>query len=124
MLTRDLWSLNLLAELIVLHCQILFSLAVAAIANTILDRATAAQVLFLQRVAPQLHETGHLLSLLAVHPSICTDVVRAAGHELGLFCADFHSICRCSLYESVGEVLKFTIAAAHKVNAISKLWVA
>ena len=27
---------------------------------------------------------------------------------LALFCADFHSICRCSVYESVGEVLKFT----------------
>ena len=32
---------------------------------------------------------------------------------LALFCADFHSICRCSVYESVGEVLKFTFAAAH-----------
>ena len=120
MLTRDLWSLNLLAELIVLHCQILFSLAVAAIANTILDRATAAQVLFLQRVAPQLHETGHLLSLLAVHPSICTDVVRAVGHDLALFCADFLSICRCSVYESVDEAFKFTIAAAHKIDVVGK----
>ena len=27
----------------------------------------------------------------------------------------------CSVYESVGEVLKFTIAAAHKVDVVDKL---
>ena len=32
------------------------------------------------------------------------------------FCADFHSICRCSVYESIGEVLEFTLAAALKVD--------
>ena len=33
-------------------------------------------------------------------------------------------MCRYSVYEFVGEVLKFTIAAAHKINVVSKLWVA
>ena len=34
---------------------------------------------------------------------------------------NFHSICRCSVYESTGEVLKFILAAAHKINVIGKL---
>ena len=44
--------------------------------------------------------------------------------DLPLFCGDFHSICRCSVYESAGEVLKFTIAAAHKINVVSRLHMA
>ena len=62
----------------------------------------------------------YLLQLLTVHANICSDVVRAADHDLSFFCGDFHSVCRCSVYESVGEVLKFTIAAAHKINVVSK----
>ena len=50
--TRDLYSLNLLARLMDLHRQILLSLAVAAIAEAILMRISARQVLFLHRVAP------------------------------------------------------------------------
>ena len=37
-----------------------------------------------------------------------------------LSCADFYSICRCSVYESVGEVLRFTTAAAHKIDVVGK----
>ena len=55
---------------------------------------------------------------------ICDDVVRVVGHDLALFCADFHSIYPCSVYESVVEVLKFTIAAAHKIDVVGKSWVA
>ena len=36
------------------------------------------------------------------------------------FYADFHSICPCSIYEPVGEVLKFIIAATHKIDVVSK----
>ena len=68
----------------------------------------------------QVSETGHLLKLLAVHANIRTDVVHAVGHDLTLFCADFHSTCRCSVYESVGEVLKFSIAATRKIDAVGK----
>ena len=51
--TRDSYSLNLLAKLLVLHRQILFSLATAAIAEAILMRTSAEQVPSLHRVAPR-----------------------------------------------------------------------
>ena len=51
--TRDLYSLNLLAELMVLHRKILFSLASAAIAEAILMPTSAQQVPSLHRVAPR-----------------------------------------------------------------------
>ena len=50
--TRDLQRLNLLAKLMVFHCQILFSLVIAAIAEAILMRTSAEQVPSLHRVAP------------------------------------------------------------------------
>ena len=43
-LTRDLYSLNLFAKLMVLHRQILFSLAIAATAGAILVQTSAEQV--------------------------------------------------------------------------------
>ena len=39
---------------------------------------------------------------------------------LALFCAGFHLIRRCSAYVSAGEVLKFTAAAAHKIDVVGK----
>ena len=51
--TRQLYSLNLLAKLMVLHRQILFSLAIAAIAEAILMRTSAEQMPSLHRVAPR-----------------------------------------------------------------------
>ena len=39
------------------------------------------------------------------------DVARAVAHDLALFYVDCHSICSCSVYEFVGEVLKFINAA-------------
>ena len=47
--TRDLKCWNLLVKLMVLHRQILFSLAIAAIAEEILKRIFAQQVSSLQR---------------------------------------------------------------------------
>ena len=44
--TRDLWSLNLLVRLMVLHCQILFSLAIVAFAEAILMSTSAATQLY------------------------------------------------------------------------------
>ena len=49
--TKDLCSLNLLAKLMMLHCQILFSLAIAATAEAILMKISAEQVPSLHRVA-------------------------------------------------------------------------
>ena len=53
--TRDLHSLklNVLAKLMVLHHQILFSLAIAAIAEAIQMQTSAEQVPSLHRVAPR-----------------------------------------------------------------------
>ena len=51
--TRDLYNLNLLEKLIVLYRHILFSLAIAAIAEAILVRTSAEQVPSLHRVAPR-----------------------------------------------------------------------
>ena len=52
-MTRDLYSLNLFAKLMVLHRQILFSLAIAATAETIVTRISADQLLSLHGVAPR-----------------------------------------------------------------------
>ena len=52
-MARDLQSLNLLAKLMVVHRQILFSLAIAAISEAILMRTSAEQVPFLHWVAPR-----------------------------------------------------------------------
>ena len=47
-----MYNLNLLAKLTALLRQIKFNLAIAAIAEAILMRISARQVLFLHRVAP------------------------------------------------------------------------
>ena len=49
--TRDLYSLNMLAKLLVLHRQILFSLAIATIAEAILMRISAEQLPSLHGIA-------------------------------------------------------------------------
>ena len=48
--TSDLYNLNLLAKLMVLHCQILFSPVTAAITETVLMQTSAEQVSFLHKV--------------------------------------------------------------------------
>ena len=75
------------ASLMALHCHILFSLAITAIARAILTRTSAEQVPSLHRVAPRYLKLVTPLWLLAVHANICTDVVRGVGHDLALFFA-------------------------------------
>ena len=108
-MTRYLYSLNLLAKLMVLHLQILFSLAISAIAEAILIRTYAEQVPCLYRVAPRYCKLYFKVvtssTFLAVQANICTDVVRAVDRDLALFCADFHSVCLCSVFESVGATI-------------------
>ena len=89
----------------VLHRQILFNMAIA---EAILMQTSAEQV------APRYLKpiTSNLFS---------TDAVQAVGYKFGLFCADFHSISRCSVYESVVKVLKLTVAAALTANVYSNL---
>ena len=116
-MTRALYNMNLLTKLIVL---ILFNLAIAAITEAILIRTSTEQVPSLHRVARRYLKLVTSANFWTFMPIIiCTNVVCSVGHDLALFCADFHSICCCSVYESVGEVLKFTIAAAHKIDVVS-----
>ena len=77
-----LYSLNLLVKLMVLNCQIFFSLAIA---EAILMRISTKQV-------PSLHKVGYryFTLVLAIHTNICTDV-RAVGHDFAFLCY-FHSI--------------------------------
>ena len=51
-MTRNLYSMNVLAKLMVLHRQILFNQAIVAIAEAILMRTSAEQMPSLYRVAP------------------------------------------------------------------------
>ena len=50
-MTRDLYNLNLLAKLMVLYCQILFRMAIAAIAEAIVMRISAVLMPSLYKVA-------------------------------------------------------------------------
>ena len=59
-MTRDLLSLNLLAMLKVLHRQILFSLAIAAIVEAMLMRTSAQKVSSFAQECSQVLETAHL----------------------------------------------------------------
>ena len=52
-MTNDLCNLNVLVKLMGLHCQILFNLATATNAETILIQISAEQVSSLHRVAPK-----------------------------------------------------------------------
>ena len=69
------------------------------IAEAILIRTSAKQVPCLHSVVPRylkLAISNFWLSMLI----ICTDDARVVGHDPAFFCADIHSICRCSVYES------------------------
>ena len=56
---------------------------------------------------------------MTIPGNICTNVVLGTDHP-ARFCADFYSICPCFVYRSVGEDMKFTIAAANKVDIVSE----
>ena len=85
-------------------------------------RIPAEQVPFLHRIVPRylkLITSSNFWPFMLI--SACTDVVRLhVGHDLDLSYADFHSTCRCSVCESVGTVLKLTIAAAPNIDAIGE----
>ena len=105
----------------VLHCQILFNLAIAAITEAILIRTSTEQVPSLHRVARRYLKLVTSANFWTFMPIIiCTNVVCSVGHDLALFCADFSSVCPCSVYESVGEVLKLTTASAYKRNVVTE----
>ena len=93
----------MLAKLMVLHRQILFSLATGAMAEAIMIWTFAEQVPSLHRVSSNFW-SSMLVSALMLFELLATTLI--------FFFADFHSIRSCSVYESVREVLKFTVVAA------------
>ena len=105
----------------VLLRQIQFNLAIVAIVDAILMWIYAVQVPSLHRDFSKVLETGHLPKLPNVHANICTNVVHTVGHNFALVCVDFHSTCPCSVYESVGKVLRFIVAAV-KIDAVGDSW--
>ena len=96
--------------MVLLH-HILCNLAIAAIAD------------FLHRVAPR----GCLWSSPLTSDRSCYywhGVVCAVRHDLAVFCADFHSICTCSVNKLVGKVFKFAIPASPLINVVGELYIA
>ena len=97
------------------------SLAIAAIAKAILMRTSAEQMPFLYGVAPRYLKvvtSSNFWPCMLISALILFVLLVMV---LLFSCADFHSIiCFCSVYKSVGEVLKFTIAATHKINVVGK----
>ena len=79
----------------VLHCQTLFSLTIV---EAILMWTSAEQVPSLYRAAPRSLKLVTSSNFWPSMLNICTDVLHALGHGAALFCADFHSICRYSVY--------------------------
>ena len=99
-MTRELQSLNLLAKLMVLNRQILFSLAIAAVAEAILMRTSAEQVPSLHMVAARylkLATSSAFLPLMLIRALM----LFVLSVMFALFCADFHSLYRCSVYETL-----------------------
>ena len=66
-MTRNSYSLNLLAKLMVLIHQTLFNLAIAAIAEAILVLIFAEQVRFLHRLIPRYLKLVNFSSLYHTH---------------------------------------------------------
>ena len=95
--------------------QILFNLEIAGaiLVRISTDRAGAV----LGKDCSHVFETSYLFKLLTVHFHIHTDVIRTAGHDLALFCADLHSKHPCSVLKSVDQVLKLAIA---KIDVIGE----
>ena len=117
----------------VLHRQIVFSLANAAIAEAILMRTSVEQAPSVHRVVPRYLKRVTSCNfwpclLMSAQICSCTVVVFVFVFWFGclflFLCADFDSICRCSIYECVGEVLKVTTVAALKIDVVGKSYAA
>ena len=101
--TRDLYNLNLLPKLLLLLRQILFSLAVAAIAEAIVMQVSAEQVPFLHTVALsylKLITSSNFWPFLLISPLISFELL-----VLFLFLSVLSSIpyALALIHESVGK---------------------
>ena len=91
------------------------SLAIAIITEAILVQTSTKQVPSLQRVAFRYLKLVTCSNFWPFMLIFALMLFLLLVVILFFFCADSHSICPCSIYESVGEVLKFTSAAAHRL---------
>ena len=103
----------------VLHHQILFSLAIIAIAEAILIRISTEQVWSLLRVAPRFLKLFTSSNFWSFMP-ICALMLFVLLVVTLLFSVLTSIPYAVALYESVGEVLKFTTAATHKIEVVGK----
>ena len=96
-------------------------MAIAAIAEAILMRNCAEQLSSLRRFAPwclRLVASSNFWPLILLSaPMLFVLLVLI----LLFFGVDFHSMCPCSVYKYVGEVLKFSIAATQKTDVVGEL---
>ena len=105
-----------------LFLQTLFNIAIAAIVQAIILRVSAKQVRFLGMVASKylkLVASSNFWPLMLMFPPM-SFVLLVIILLFFFFCADFHSIRPYSVYESVGKVLKVTVAAAHEIDVNGK----
>ena len=68
----------------------------------------------MHRVAPRYLKASNFLSF------IYTDVFCAVGHDLALFCADFHSKCCYSVHKSVVEALSSPLLLPIRLMLLAK----
>ena len=109
----DLYSLHLLAKLMVLSARSCLVWPLLPLFR----RISAEQVPSLHRFASRYLK---LVTFFNFWPFMLIFALMLFVHVLALFCAESHSVSRCFVYESVGEVLKFTIAAVHKIDVVGK----
>ena len=116
--TRDSYNLNLLERLMVLLRQILFNLAIAAIAEAILMQISAEQVPSLHGVVPRylkLIFSNFWLFMLMSALMLFKVSVMTLLYSLLAFIP-----YALALSTSLLKVLMFTIAAVHKINVIGE----
>ena len=97
------------------------NLATTAIAEAILMRVSAKQVPHLHRGVPKhlkLITSSNFWPFMLI-PALMLFVLLVIISLFSMLTSIISAVA-LSVYESVGEVLKFTIAAAHKVDVVGK----
>ena len=114
--------IDLFAKLMVCHCKTLFNLAIV---QAILMWISVEWVPALHRVASRdlKQVTFSNFWPFMLIPALMLFVLLIMI-LIFFVCADYHSTCRRCVYVSVVEVLKFTIAVAHKISIVGASQVA
>ena len=112
-MTRDLYSLNFLVKLMVLHHQILFSMATAAIAEATQMRTSAKQMLSLHRVFPRYLN-------LVTFPYFCLSMLISALMLFIQLVMILLMIMLFSVLTSIPCAFALSMTCAHKIDVIGK----